>query len=342
MKFNLSQKQNSRREILRGSVTLAGSAFLTHFFPATLLRASEVGYGQQTPSPADLLARMRAQFNAAPLRTQTLGEDVTMFSGPGGSVVVLNGPDGKFVVDTFVAPAWPRLKDALDGLGNAPVKCVIDTHWHFDHTDNNTPLHVAGAMILAHENTKKRMSEAHDLPVLYRGPDGALAGLHFDPFPVEALPQQTFRDTCKLQANGESLVLQHVAPAHTDTDIFVHFENANVIQMGDLFFNWMYPYIDPSTGGTITGMIAAADKILSLAGNDTKIVAGHGPLGNKADLTEFRDMLVTSRDRVERLKSAGKSAQEAVAEKPFADLDPLWGNGIINGEQWVQVVYLTL
>jgi glyoxylase-like metal-dependent hydrolase (beta-lactamase superfamily II) len=285
---------------------------------------------------------MRAKFNAAPLKTQELADNVTMLSGPGGSVVVLNGPDGKFVVDTFVAPAWPRLKEALDGLGNAPVKCVIDTHWYFDHTDNNASLHADGAMVLAHENTKKRMSEPHDLPVLYRGPDGALAGLHFDPSPAEALPQQTFRTTYKLQANGESLVLQHVPPAHTDTDIYVHFERSNVIQMGDLFFNWMYPYIDPGTGGKITGNIAACDQILSLADNYTKIVPGHGPLGNKADLMEFRDMLVTSRDRVEKLKSAGKSAQEAVAEKPFADLDPAWGNGIINSEQWVQIVYLTL
>jgi glyoxylase-like metal-dependent hydrolase (beta-lactamase superfamily II) len=285
---------------------------------------------------------MRAKFNAAPLETQRLAGDVTMLSGPGGSVVVLNGPDGKYVVDSFVAPAWPRLKKALDGLGNVPVKCVIDTHWHFDHTDNNAPLHAAGATVLAHENTKKRMSEPHDLPVLYRGSDGALAGLHFDPSPVEALPQQTFADSYKLQANGETLALQHVAAAHTDTDIYVHFEKANVIQMGDLFFNWMYPYIDPSTGGKITGMIAAADKILSLAANDTKIVAGHGPLGNRADLMKFRDMLVTSRDRIEKLKSAGKSAQEAVAEKPFADLDAIWGKGIINGEQFGQLVYLTL
>ena len=342
MKLNLLQKQTSRREILRGSVTLAGSALLANFFPATLLRASALSYAQQALSAADLLASMRAKFNAAPLKTQRLGEDVTMLSGPGGSVVILNGPDGKVVVDTFVAPAWPRLKEALDGLGNAPVKCVIDTHWHFDHTDNNAPLRAAGATVLAHENTKTRMSEPHDLPVLYRGPGGALAGLHFDPSPVEALPQQTFASSYKLQANGETLVLQHVPPAHTDTDIYIHFEKANVIQMGDLFFNWMYPYIDPSTGGTITGTIAAADKILSLADNDTKIVAGHGPLGNKADLTQFRDMLVTSRDRVEKLKSAGKSAQEAVAEKPFADLDPVWGNGIINSEQWVQIVYLTL
>jgi glyoxylase-like metal-dependent hydrolase (beta-lactamase superfamily II) len=146
-----------------------------------------------------------------------------------------------------------------------------------------------------------------------------------------------------LQANGETLALQHFAPAaHTDGDIYVHFEKANVIQMGDLFFNGIYPYIDPGTGGTITGTIAAVDKILSLAGNDTKIVPGHGPLGNKADLTKFRDMLVTSRDRVQKLKSAGKSAQEAVAEKPFADLDPVWGKGVVNGDQWVQIVYLAL
>jgi len=342
MKFNFLQKQTSRREMLRDSVTLAGSALLAHLVPAPLLRASAAGYARQAPSAADLLASMRAKFNAAPIQTQKLAKNVTMLSGPGGSVVVLNGPDGKFVVDTFVAPAWPRLKVALDGLGNAPVKYVIDTHWHFDHTDNNAPLHAAGATVLAHENTKKRMSEPHDLPVLYRGADGALAGLHFDASPAEALPQQTFATSYQLRANGEILELQHVALAHTDTDIYVHFEKANVIQMGDLFFNGIYPYIDPGTGGTITGTIAAVDKILSLAGNDTKIVPGHGPLGNKADLTKFRDMLITSRERVQKLKSAGKLAQEAVAEKPFADLDPVWSKGIINSEQWVQIVYLKL
>src|ERR1700675_2516732 len=342
MKFNFLRKQTSRREMLRDSVTLAGSALLAHLVPAPLLRASAAGYARQAPSAADLLASMRAKFNAAPIQTQKLAENVTMLSGPGGSVVVLNGPDGKFVVDTFVAPAWPRLKEVLDGLGNAPVKYVIDTHWHFDHADNNALLHAAGATVLAHENTKKRMSEPHDLPILYRGADGALAGLHFDPSPAEALPQQTFAASYMLQANGETLSLQQVAPAHTDTDIYVHFQEANVISMGDLFFNGMYPYIDPGTGGTIAGMIAAADKILSLADNHTKIVAGHGPLGNEGDLTKSRDMLATSRDRVQKLKSAGKSAMEAVGEKPFADLDPVWGKGIINSDQFVQVVYLVL
>ena len=341
MKFTL-QKQISRRDMLRGSVKLAGSALLAHLFPATLLHGSAAGGAQRSPSPAELLASMRAKFNAVPMETQKLADNVTMFDGPGGAVSVLNGPDGKFVVDTFVAPAWPKLKDALDGLGNAPVRYVIDTHWHFDHTDNNAHLHATGATVLAHENTKKRMSESHDLPVLYRGPDGVLAGLHFDPSPAEALPQQTFADSCKLRANGETLALQHVPPAHTDSDVYVHFQKANVISMGDLFFNGMYPYIDPGTGGTINGMIAAADNILSFADNDTKIVAGHGPLGNKADLMKSRDMLTTSRDRVQKLKSEGKSALEAVAEKTFADLDPVWGNGIINGDQWVQIVYLTL
>jgi cyclase len=303
----------------------------------------------QAPSAAELVAAKRAQFNAAPLETKKLGEGLTMLSGPGGTVVVLDGPDGKFIVDTFIAPAWPRLKQALDGLGSAPVKCVINTHWHIDHTDNNAHLHAAGATILAHENTKKRMSEPHDLPFVYRASDGALFSLHIDPKPVDALPQQTFAASYKLEANGESLRLQHVAPAHTDTDIYVQFEKANVIQVGDLLFNSMYPYIDSSTGGKISGMIAGAEKILSLADNNTKIIAGHGPilpghgpLANKEDLRKFRDMLATSRDRVERLKSAGKSADEAVAEKPFADLDPIWGKGIVNAEQWVQIVYLTL
>ena len=166
MKFDFLRKQTSRRDILRGSVTLAGSAFLAHLFPVTLLHSSAAGYVQQSPSPADLLAYMRAWFNTFPMETQKLADNVTMFDGPGGAVVVLNGTDGKFVVDSFVAPAWPRLKEALDGLGNAPVKYLIDSHWHFDHTDNNAHFRAAGATVLAHENTKKRMSEPHDLPVL--------------------------------------------------------------------------------------------------------------------------------------------------------------------------------
>ena len=334
MHSNSFLKPTSRRAMLRDSANLAGSAFLAQLFPASLLRASVPLYAQQPSAPpADPVAAFRAQMAANPIQPQKLADNLTLLSGPGGNVVVLNGADGKFVVDTFVSPAWPKLKESLDGLGNAPLKFVVNTHWHFDHTDNNAPLHAAGATVLAHENTKKRMSETNDLPVL---------GLHFPPSPAEALPQQTFASSHKLQANGETLLLEHVPPAHTDTDIFIHFQNSNVIHMGDLFFNGFYPYIDGGTGGKVAGMIAAADKVLPLANNYTKIVPGHGPLGSKPDLVKFRDMLVTARDRIQKLHSSGKSAQEAIAAKPFADLEPAWGKGFFNGDVFVQVLYTTL
>jgi cyclase len=340
MKTGLLMKQTGRREMLRNCATFAGGAFLAQFFPKTLyasvLPGARVGagYGAQGTAPAaDPLAAVRTQIGAMPIQSQKLAENLTLLSGPGGNVVVLHGPDGKIVVDTFLSPAWPKLKETLDGLGSAPVKTVIDTHWHFDHTDNNAALHAAGATVLAHENTKKRMAEAHDLPVM---------GLHFEPSPAEALPQETFAASHKLKANGESVALQHLAPAHTDTDIYVVFERANVIHMGDTFFNGFYPYIDSGTGGKISGMIAAADKVLALASADTKIIPGHGPLGNKEDLTRFRAMLVTTRDRVQKLKSAGKTEQEVVAAKPFADLDAVWGKGMLNSDRFVQVVYLAL
>ena len=328
--------------MLRDSATLAGSAFLAQLFPASLVRASFLGNApwnapwnapQQGAAPADPVAAFRAQMAANPIQPQKLSDDLTMLSGPGGNVVVLTGADGKLVVDTFVQPAWPKLKESLDAISNAPLKTVINTHWHFDHVDNNGPLHAAGATILAHENTKKRMAEAHDLLVL---------NLHFPASPADTLPAQTFATTHKLQANGETLALEHVPPAHTDTDIFIHFEKANVIQTGDLSFNGMYPYIDSATGGKVSGMIAANDKILKLANNDTKIVPGHGPLATKADIQKFRDMLVASRDRVGKLKSAGKTAQEAAAAKPLADLEDAWGKGFFNGDVYVQILYTTL
>jgi cyclase len=326
------QKQTTRRDLLKGSVALAGSAFLAQLFGGSVVRASAFGYPEQAPA-ADPVAALRARMGAAPIAAQKLADNLTLLSGPGGNVVVLNGPDGKFVVDTFVSPAWPKLKENLDSLGNAPLKYVIDTHWHFDHTDNNATFHAAGATVLAHENTKKRMSQQQTIPVL---------NVTFPPSPAEALPQQTFASSHKLQANGETLAIEHFAPAHTDSDIYVHFEKANVLHMGDTFFNSSYPLVDAGSGGKLNGMIAAADKALPLADNDTKIVPGHGPLGNKTDLTKFRNMLVTARDRVQKLKSSGKTAEEAAATKPLADLDADWGKGLLTAELFVQVIYLTL
>jgi cyclase len=327
------EKQCTRREMLRNSTAFAASALLAQLFPAGLLRAGVPALQQAAAAPTDRLTQMRAQMGSAPIESQPLAENLTLLSGPGGNVVVLNGPDGKFVVDTFLLPAWPKLKETLVGLGNAPLKTVIDTHWHFDHTDNNAHLHAAGATVLAHENTKTRMEQPHDF---------ALFGIVIPASPADALPQQTFSSSHKLQANRETLLLQYFQPAHTDTDIYIHFHKANVIHMGDTFFNGFYPVIDSSTGGKINGMIAAADKVLPLADNNSKIVPGHGPLGNKADLTKYRDMLVVVRDRVQKLKSAGKSPDETVASKPMADLDPVWGHGMLNSDLFVQMVYQAL
>src|SRR5258708_3212445 len=293
--------------MLRNYAGFAGSALLAQLFPASLLSAGVPCLRQQASTPpTDSLAAMRAQMGAVQIQAQPLAEKLTLLSGPGGNVVVLNGPDGKIVVDTFLLPAWPKLKQNLDGLGNAPLKTVIDTHWHVDHTDNNANLHAAGATVLARENTKTRMAEPHD---------SALFGLHFPASPADALPQQTFSTSQKLQANGEIVTLQYFQPAHTDTDIYIHFQKANVIHMGDTFFNGFYPVIDASTGGKTDGMIAAADKVLPFATTNTKIVPGHGPLGNKAHLTKFRGMLVGARDRGRTPKADGQSAGEIAARR---------------------------
>jgi len=280
----------------------------------------------------DPTAAFRAQIGAVPIQARQLGENLTLLSGPGGNVVVLHGADGLVVVDTFVAPAWPKLEQSLAALG-APVKFVINTHWHFDHTDNNARLHAAGATVVAHANTKRRMSEPHHLAVLE---------LDFPPSPASALPQRVFTDRYTLEANGERLELSHVPPAHTDTDVTVRFEHANVMHAGDVFFNGRYPYIDGSTGGRVDGMIAASDRLLSRADSDTKIVPGHGPLATRADLVKYRDMLSTAADRVRKLKASGKSLEESIAAKPFTDLDGDWGSGRYKGDDFVKIVYLTL
>src|SRR5207302_6176064 len=247
----------------------------------------------------------RAQIGAIPIQTQQLAENLTLLSGPGGNVVVLHGAEGLVMVDTFVAPAWPKLEESLKSFG-APVKFVINTHWHFDHTDNNAPLRAIGATVVAHENTRRRMSAPQHIAIL---------DLDFPPSPAAALPEGVFKDGYKLEANGEHLQVSHVAPAHTDTDVIVRFEQANVLHAGDVFFNRRYPLIDGSTGGRVEGMVAACDRLLQLADADTKIVPGHGPLATRADLVKYRDMLVTAADRVRHLKASGKPLEQSTASK---------------------------
>jgi cyclase len=315
----------TRREWLRMMTAMGGSVLVDGLIPRRPARAPA---RRQDP-----LATFRAQLGAIPIQSQPLAESLTLLSGPGGNVVVLRGPDGVVMVDTFVAPAWPKLQESLKALGSAPVQVVIDTHWHFDHTDNNAQLHAGGARLVAHENTKARMAQPHHLAVLE---------LDMPPSPAAALPQHVFKDGYKLEANGERLAVTHVPPAHTDTDVVVWFEKANVLHTGDVFFNGRYPYIDGSTGGRIDGMIAGADHLLSVSDAGTKIVPGHGPLATRPELVKYRDMLSTAADRARKLKASGKTLEEAIAAKPFADLDADWGKGRFNGDAFVKVVYLTL
>jgi cyclase len=328
-----NSKRLTRREILHGAGALAGGLALSHFFPGSLAAASTAFSRPAAALPIDGVEQARHRFEKVPIETVKLSDDLTLLMGPGGNVVVLNGSDGKLLVDTFTQLAWDRFKTALNGISNAPLKLAIDSHWHWDHTDNNVNVRAAGASLIAHENTLERLKESHDLDVI---------NLHFDPSPENALPQRTFKESYQMHFSGEHVSLGKFAPAHTDSDIYIHFQKANVLHMGDVFFNGIYCYIDKETNGSISGMIAGATKMLAMIDKDTKVVPGHGPLGNKADLKSFRDMLVVARDRVQKLKTSGKSLEEAIAAKPFTDLDPVWGKGFLKGDGFTRVVYTTL
>ena len=317
----MTRHLSSRRSFLHAAGMLSGSALLCRYAPGGALDAFQ-------GNPLD--AR-RAQMGGRPIETTKLGERIVMLSGPGGNVVVLHGPGGKTVVDGFVKPAWPRLRAALDAIDGAPIKTLIDTHWHFDHADNNGNFRDAGAGVIAHENTKARLEQSHDL-----------LGMHFDPVPAAELPTQTFGAGLTVIANGEELRLTHVAPAHTDTDVFVYFRQADVLHMGDVFFNGFYPFIDASTGGTIDGMVAGVEAGLKLATARTRIVPGHGPVGSRPSLEAFAHMLRTIRDSVRTAKNAGKTVDEVKAAKPSAAFDAAWGKGGLPPDDFVALVYTTL
>jgi cyclase len=294
--------------------------------------AAVVGWSRlpraQAPQP-DPLAALRARHGAAPIVTLALGDRLAMLSGPGGNVAVLSGPDGTIAVDTFVQPARAALKHVLDARGGR-LAAAINTHWHFDHTDNNALFRQSGAIVVAHANTVRRLSETQEV-----------AGLRIEPVSPAERPTDTFTETRTMQANGEILELGHLPLAHTDTDIYIRFAHANVLHLGDTYFNGGYPFIDTGTGGAIGGLIGAADRALALADGSTKIVPGHGPLSDRDALARYRDMLVTVRDRVQKLKSSGRTLDEVVAAKPTADLDAAW-KAFVQPAQFVTAVYNTL
>lgn len=313
----------SRREMLRAATFLAGGGALATLLPRTLPAAAQAPAAAkaQKPAAADPVEQMKAQMAGIPLQTLKLRDNIQMLYGPGGNMVVLDGPDGKILVDASFASVAPKVKQALDAISSTPFKILVNTHWHFDHTDGNAAMHQFGATILAHENTRKRLSTPQYMKFFE---------MHFPPSPAEALPQQTFTDSFKLYFNNEEISLAHFSPAHTDTDLYVHFRTSNVLHMGDTWFNGMYPFFDSSTGGKINGMISAATRGISLADDSTKVVPGHGPSGDKAALIKYRDMLVTVRDRIKMQKDAGKTLKEVIAAKPTADFESGLGRGHVD------------
>jgi glyoxylase-like metal-dependent hydrolase (beta-lactamase superfamily II) len=276
---------------------------------------------------------MRASAASTPIKMTKLSDDVYLLQGAGGNMAVQTGPDGKLLIDSSFSTAVPHLREALNALGNDPAHVLINTHWHIDHTDGNDGMHAAGFTILAHAMTRERLSKPADMKLLHMSLPAAPSG---------ALPAITFDDTMHLWHNGDSLALAHFDAAHTDTDIYIHFEKADVLHVGDTWFNGFYPFIDEGTGGNIGGMIRANEKALALAGPDTKVIPGHGPLGTKAQLQQFHDMLAGVRDRVGALKSAGASEQEVIAKKPTAEFDPVWNKGSFTPDMFTGIVYRTL
>ena len=278
-----------------------------------------------------LVSLIKDSAATSPIKTYKLRNNISVLEGSGGNVAVLTGPDGKLLVDAGIGVSRPQLSKALADLGNEPIAHLVNTHWHFDHADGNEWLQAAGAKIIAHENTRKHLS------VVQRVEDW---DYNFLALPASAIPAEVFAKEHHLKLNGASIALNYYGPAHTDGDISVMFAEANVLHVGDMFWNDIFPFIDYSTGGSINGMIAASDANLAIANNDTIIIPGHGrPVSNKAELQGFRDMLVAIRDNVGNLKKQGKTRDETVAAKPTAAFDAQFGQFLIDPAFFTRLVY---
>jgi glyoxylase-like metal-dependent hydrolase (beta-lactamase superfamily II) len=265
------------------------------------------------------------------IRVQPLRRGISVLLGPGGNIAVLTGPDGKLLVDSEIVTARPRVSEALASVNGDPIKQLINTHWHFDHAGGNEWVHEAGASILAHENTRKHLSR--DTRV-----EGNFS-YTFPAVPAGALPSTVFKEEHTLHANNSTLLLKHYQPAHTDSDISVHFVEADILHTGDTFWNRDYPFIDYWTGGSIDGQIRAAEANIARVTDKTIVIPGHGAVGSKTDLVLFRDVLVDIRDRVATLKKQGLSLPDVIAAKPSARYDEVWGKLFQSQSDFVALVY---
>ena len=260
-----------------------------------------------------------------------LRENISVLQGSGGNIAVLPGEDGTLLVDGGITASKPRLLEALGQLKATPVRQLINTHWHFDHTDGNEWLHQQGASIMAHENTRKHLSSAQRVDDDWN--------FTFPPSPTGALPTEIVDADRSFRHNGTTLALQRYQPAHTDSDLSVHFVEPDILHTGDTWWNGIYPFIDYSTGGSIDGMIRAADKNIDATTDSTIIVPGHGAIGDRAQLVASRDMLVAIRANVDRLKAAGHSVEATVAAKPTAAFDAKWGQFVIGPDLFTRLVF---
>jgi cyclase len=293
-----------------------------------LLFSISIGVVGLSASPA-----FGQDFDAVEIQTADLGGGVHMLTGRGGNIGVSVGSDGVVLIDDQFAPLTAKILAAVANLSEQPVRYVLNTHWHGDHTGGNENLGGRGAVIVAHDNVRERMSVEQFMAAFDRRVPAS---------PAAALPVVTFDRTLTLHLNGDEIHVFHVDPAHTDGDVIVQFRVANVIHMGDTYFNGMYPFIDTSSGGTIDGLIAAADRVLELANEGTKIIPGHGPLSDKAELSQYRDMLAEVRSQISRAIGVGQTVDEVVAQKPTTAFDAKWGGGFMKPDDFVRLAYATL
>lgn len=267
------------------------------------------------------------------IRTETVAANVHVLLGGGGNIGMLAGPDGIFLVDDGFAALIGTVRSAVAQLSDEPVRFVINTHWHSDHTGGNEKLSEAGALIVAHENVRRRMMTGQFMVAFNRT---------IPPSSPAALPVVTFDRMASFHINGETVQVIHVEHAHTDGDTLVHFTRADVIHMGDTFFANGFPFIDLPSGGSVLGMIAAADRALALGGPNTRYIPGHGPVSDRTVLAAYRGMLRDVTDTVRAGIEARLSVEAIVAARPTASHDARWASGFVTPEQFVRTIYASL
>jgi cyclase len=272
-------------------------------------------------------------FSKVEIKTTDLGDNVYMLEGQGGNITVAVAKDGIIMVDGEFAPLHDKIKDAIVLVSKQPIKYLINTHFHGDHTGGNEPFAKDGVTIVAQDNVKIRLEA---------GTSNGLTGAKTPPASKGALPSDTYANFSKIRLLGRVADLKYIANAHTDGDTYVWFKTANVLSTGDIFTNGRYPNIDFANGGNIRGVIAGTDVFLKLTNARSRIVPGHGPIADKAALIEYRTMMVTARDRMAKLVKDGKSEDDVVAAKPFADLDAKWAPTELASKNFIRVVYHSL